>query len=57
MLTSFIRIDGKYHLICNWNDMQIKIQFVLGAQLNIFLMDVGFILRLMAWLQVVFLQG
>ena len=56
MLTSLIGIDGKYHLMCNWNDIQINLSLVVGACLDMLLMDVGFLLVLMVWLQVDFVQ-
>ena len=56
MLNSFIGIDGKDHLICNWNDLKIKLQFVVGEILNMFLMAIGFLLGLVAALQVDFVQ-
>jgi len=56
VLTSLIGIDGKYHLMCNWNDIQINLSLVVGACLDMLLMDVGFLLVLMVWLQVDFVQ-
>ena len=56
MLTSFIGIDGKDYVMCNWNDLKIKFYLVVGAHLNTFLIYVYFILCLMTWLEVDFVQ-
>jgi len=56
MLTNFIGIDGIYHSMCNWNNLQIKIYLVVGACLIMLLMVLVFLLGLMAWLQVDFVR-
>ena len=56
MLSSFIGIDGKDHLLCSSNDMKINLKLDVGACLNMLVIYIGFIFGLIAWLQVDFLQ-